>query len=132
MEMKRFKLKNKKGQSLVEMALVLPVLLLILTGILDFGFLFNNYLIVSNASREGARSAAVGSTDTEIKNKVNTVAGTLDSSRLTVTISPDQRRTRGDSVTITVAYKYKLITPIIAAIIPGPVNLTANTTMRCE
>lgn len=126
--------KRKDGQSLVEIALVLPVLLLILTGIIDFGMLFNNYLIVGNASREGARSAAVGSTDEQIRTVVYNVASTLDSSRLTITITPDQTtgRTTGDSVAVTVEYEYNMITPIIAAIVPGPIELRTDTTMRCE
>ncbi|NMA34448.1 MAG: pilus assembly protein, partial [Clostridiaceae bacterium] len=38
--------KKRCGQSLVETALILPVLLLLLTGIIDFGLLFNSYLVV--------------------------------------------------------------------------------------
>ncbi len=132
--MKLERLTNRKGQSLVETALVLPVILLILTGIVDFGLLFNNYMMVSNASREGARTAAIGSTDEKIRTVVNTVAASLDTSKLTVTISPDQMvgRTSGDAVAVTVEYEYKMITPVIAAIIPGPFQLKTSTTMRCE
>lgn len=131
--MKYLFVKNKKGQSLVETALVLPVLLLILTGIFDFGMLFNNYMVVSNASREGARSAAVDSTDAQIISAVNTVTASLDSTKVTITITPDQSgRSRGSAVTVTVKYKYSLMTPIIAAIVHGPIDLTAKTTMRCE
>ena len=53
-------IRNSKGQSLVETALVLPLLLLIVFGTIEFGRVFNAYLVVSNASREGARAAAVG------------------------------------------------------------------------
>jgi Flp pilus assembly protein TadG len=132
--MNRFGRGNVKGQALVETALVLPILLLILTGIIDFGFLFNNYLIVSNASREGVRSAVVGSSNSDITTVVNNFASTLDKTRLTITITPDllTGRTKGVAVTVTVVYKYNLITPIIGTIIPSPVNLTASTTMRCE
>lgn len=126
--------RNKKGQSLVETALVLPVLLLILTGIFDFGLLFNSYLMVSNASREGARSAAVGSDNTEINNAVKAVVKNLDSTRLTIIITPDLAtgRTAGVAITVTVKYKYKMVTPIIAALAPNPLNLASSTTMRCE
>ena len=125
--------KNTKGQSLVETALVLPVLLLIMTGIIDFGLLFNNYLVVSNASREGARSAAVGSTDDQITEAVHSMAASLDISKLTITISPGQSyRATGDAATVTVQYEYSMITPIIGAIVPGPLQLRTTTTMRCE
>lgn len=125
--------KNAKGQSLVETALILPVLLLILTGIIDFGLLFNNYLVVSNASREGARRVAVGNTDDQITAAVKAVAASLDAAKLTITILPDQdSRATGDAATVTVQYEYSMITPIVAAIVPGPIQLKTSTTMRCE
>jgi hypothetical protein len=49
---------DERGQSLVEMALVLPLLLLLLAGIIDFGRAYNNYIIITNAAREGARFAS--------------------------------------------------------------------------
>jgi len=126
--------RKNKGQSLVETALMLPVILLLLTGIIDFGLLFNNYLIVSNASREGARAAVTGSTDAQIDTVVDNAAVSLDPANLTVTITPNETegRNTGDAVTVTVQYKYSMITPIIAAIVPGPINLNTSTTMRCE
>ena len=48
-----------RGQSLVEFALVLVPLFLILLGIIQFGFIFNSYVIITNASREGARTGTV-------------------------------------------------------------------------
>ncbi len=126
--------RKNKGQSIVEAALVLPVILLLLTGIIDFGLLFNNYLIVSNASREGARAAAIGSTDAQIRTVVNNDTSSLDPAKLTLTIAPNEStgRRSGDAVTVTVQYQYSMITPVIAAIIPGPINLNTSTTMRCE
>ena len=127
-------IKKQKGQSLVETALVLPIILVLLTGIIDFGLLFNSYLQVSNASREGARIAAIGSTDEQIISAVNTAAAALDIERLTVAIAPSQAagRSSGDSVAVSVQYDYNMITPIITAIIPGPIELKTSTTMRCE
>jgi Flp pilus assembly protein TadG len=51
------KKRRSGGQSLVEFALVLPVFLLLLGGIIDFGFMFYSRITVINAAREGARSA---------------------------------------------------------------------------
>jgi Flp pilus assembly protein TadG len=48
-----------KGQSLVEFALVLTPLFLILLGIIQFGFIFNTYVTMTNAAREGARSGTI-------------------------------------------------------------------------
>ena len=55
--------RNEAGQSMVEMALVLPILLILIGGIVDFGWLFYNQLSLTNAAREGARYAAIHYTD---------------------------------------------------------------------
>jgi Flp pilus assembly protein TadG len=51
--------KGERGASLVEFALVLPVLAVLIFGIIDFGFAFNSYIELRSGSREGARMAAV-------------------------------------------------------------------------
>ena len=51
--------KSEKGQAMVEMALVLPILLLLIGGIMDFGWLFYHQLSLANAAREGARYAVI-------------------------------------------------------------------------
>ena len=50
--------RRRRGQSLVEMALILPVLLLLVAAAADFGRAFNSYIVINNAAREGARFAA--------------------------------------------------------------------------
>lgn len=55
----RKKVKSEEGQAMVEFAIVLPLLLMILCGIIDFGWLFYNQLNVDNASREAARAVCV-------------------------------------------------------------------------
>jgi len=52
--------RREDGQTLAEFALVLPVLLLILTGILKFGLMFNNYITLTDSVRSGARTLALG------------------------------------------------------------------------
>lgn len=56
---RRHRLQDRKGQSLVEFALVLPLLLLIVVGILEFGIAFRTFQVVTNAAREGARTAVL-------------------------------------------------------------------------
>ncbi len=55
----RFRSRHKNGQSLVELAISLPLLLMILLGLADFGFLLYAHVQVSNAAREGARAGAL-------------------------------------------------------------------------
>lgn len=59
------------GSELIEFALVFPMLLFISLGIVDFGFLFQRYEVVTNASREGARVAALpGYSAADVQNRV--------------------------------------------------------------
>lgn len=77
-------IKSEKGQAMVEFALVLPILLLILLGTIDVGWLFYNQLSVDNAAREAAREVCVAySTSTDLKTDVyeatqTTVKGVIE------------------------------------------------------
>lgn len=123
-----------RGQALVETALVLPVILLLLMAIIDFGLLFNNYIVLSNASREGARQAAVGATDAQIVATIDSLTGTLDDSKRSVSISPAlSLRKHGVQVTVTVHYESELVTPVIRVFFPGgKADLNVQTVMRVE
>lgn len=88
--LRKERMAGQKGQSIVETALILPIIILILTGIIDFGLMFNNYLVITNASREAARNAAVGATDAEIAVMVANMTTSLNSSKLSTTIYPGQ------------------------------------------
>ena len=130
--MKRI-LNNSKGQALVEMAFVLPILLMIVMGIVEFGRIFNAYLIVTNASREGARYASVNSTDLEVINAIETLTSTLNQSQMSISIYPDYRsRTSGNPVEVSIDYNIDIIAPIIGVILPDPFIVSSNTTMRVE
>lgn len=126
-------LKNKKGQAMVEMAIVIPILLIVLMGIFEFGRIFNSYLILTNASREGARSAALGDSDTEITQKINNAVVYLDSTNLTIIITPSKSsRKRGIEAIVNLQYDVDIIAPIIDTIIPNPFHLETQTVMRIE
>ena len=65
------KLSGERGSQIIEAALVLPLLLLVVLGILDFGMLFWRYESVTNAAREGARVAILpGYSTTDVENRV--------------------------------------------------------------
>ena len=76
-----------RGQSLVEFALVLPLLLVLLFGIIEFGLVFKDVLAINQAAREGARAAAVGSTTSTISARVTASATTLNTANITTTRS---------------------------------------------
>lgn len=126
-------LKNNKGQAIVEIAIIIPILILIIMTIFEFGRIFNTYLIVTHASREGARSAALGSDNIQVVQTVNNSIYYLDSSKLTISISPSQsNRTRGSNVNLDLQYDLDIIVPIIDKIIPNPFSIKSKTVMRVE
>ncbi|HAA89854.1 MAG TPA: pilus assembly protein TadE [Peptococcaceae bacterium] len=125
--------RSQRGQALAEFALILPLLLLLVFGIIEFGRIFYSYLMVTQAAREGARLGAVGGSDQEIVALVRDVAVGLDENRIKVDIDPvEDQRSRGDSLRVAVSYDLPLVAPIITELLPNPFPLTAVATMRVE
>ena len=125
--------RGERGQAMVELALVLPVLLLLLLGIAQFGLIFSSQLTLQNAVREGARIGAVGGDDAAIDNAVLNAASTLDPNKLSVTVSPDQTgRVQGAQVVVSADYQLDLIVPIISELVGPQLNLHSAVTMRVE
>jgi Flp pilus assembly protein TadG len=87
--MRRLWQRDEHGSELIELAIVLPILLFIVAGIMDFGFLFQRWEVVTNAAREGARMAVLSAayTDADIQQRVGDYldASGLDSSVATIT-----------------------------------------------
>lgn len=140
----RDRLRVARGAELIEFALVLPVMLLILAGILDMGFLFNNYAVVTNAAREGARMAAVpGWAEADVKARVNKyIAGAgLQLAGVTTSVQPvaidvgGGRSVNGVKVVVSYPYTYLILGPVATMIQRGSIsNITvqAAATMRAE
>jgi len=124
---------RERGQAMVELALVLPILLLILMAIVDFGRIFHGHLSVTTAAREGARSAATGQGDTQIRTTSIQSAAPLDSTLLTVQITPaPSQRFSGTNVAVTVTYRLTILTPIMQSFFPNPLLVTGRAVMRHE
>lgn len=64
MTTKRVDIRNERGQTMVEFALVLPILLVVVFSIVQFGVLYNDYITLTDATRVGARKGAVSRTAT--------------------------------------------------------------------
>lgn len=91
---KRIK-KNERGAAIVEFALVLPLLLVLVIGLIEFGWIFNGWIILTGAAREGAR-AAITNPDAAIEMVNNHAADfpgdysagiSVAGERITVTVS---------------------------------------------
>lgn len=147
-----------RGQSLTEFALVLPVLAALLLGIMQMGLIFNGYVTLANATREGAREASIYLYDrnkTKAQNDdaraalarttVNASLGLLpkgspwlSDSDIVITYSLPQGVTesdarRGQYVSVAATYRMDLIIPLIAALLPQDANgrlpFSSQTTM---
>ena len=68
---------RRAGGVTVEAALLTPLLITLLFGIIEFGFVFKDLLVIHQAAREGARLAAIGAPTTEISDRVQNSAPTL-------------------------------------------------------
>ncbi|MEN1760996.1 TadE family protein [Anoxynatronum sibiricum] len=131
--MKGFQKEN--GQSLVELALILPIIVLLLFGTVEFGRVFYSYITVTSGVREGVRVAAIGKNDAEIEARIREAVTLAESdTRLQIlSITPAEgSRPPGVPVTVEIRYNMPLITPLIGDYLPNPVPLTASATMRRE
>lgn len=125
--------KDERGQSMVEMALLLPVMLLLLAGIFDFGRLFYSYVHLQMASQETVRLGGLGKSDAEIISFAHKYVHIGETELLQVQVSPTQTaRTSGEYVSVTLEYPMELMTPILSTILPSPIILSANSTIRVE
>jgi Flp pilus assembly protein TadG len=129
---------GERGQSLVEFALIVPLFLLLMFAIVDFGMGFYSWITVTNAAREGARIGAVGADSATITQRVKDTAGSLNNSNLTISVS-NAKGNSGETVGVTANYQYTLITPLSALIhlvsggSMGPnINFSSTSQMRLE
>jgi Flp pilus assembly protein TadG len=115
------------GQAAVELALVLPLVLLLFLGLVQVGLVVRDDVLVVHAAREAARRAAVDRDDAGPR--AAAIAGSgLTGSRL------DVRTTRDDAagtVTETLHYRAPTGLPLIGPLLPD-ITLAANATMREE
>ncbi|WP_425059622.1 hypothetical protein SCACP_02140 [Sporomusa carbonis] len=129
-------LKQNRGQAIVETALVLPVIVLLLFAILELGQVINEYLVLTAAAREGARTAAV-SDDTAARAAVDDAVAGISKNGLTVKIEyPGGKREQGKPVIVTVSKPIEVTTPMIREIIdrafPVTALITGRSVMRVE
>lgn len=134
--MKLIEIKNQEGQSLVEFALVLPVLLLIVMGIVQFAFIFSYHIIAYNVSRDGARTAAVLSSadeeDIESIMKENMLElNFLNQPEENFTVNIVRDYDNG-TVSSTVELPFEVNLPLMSAIIGDTWPIKAFTKMRIE
>jgi Flp pilus assembly protein TadG len=125
-----------RGSAAVEFALLFPLLLLIVFGVIDFGRALNAQITLTQAAREGARLAALGQPD--VVGRTQAAAIGLNPVSVTVTACNVGAGPTADAV-VNVSYSFSFVTPVgaIAGLIGGsgfgsPIVLTAEGVMPCE
>ncbi len=132
---------GERGQSLVEFALILPLLVLILMGVFDFGRAFFAYNAISGGAREGARYGVIHPTARDgdglppydpdtIEERAVAQTFILDMDEVDVQVTGGTGR--GQPLTVNVTYDFYAITPLIGDIIGNPLTLRSSATMIIE
>ena len=149
-----------RGAEAVEFALVVPLFLTLVFGIVDFGYMINHDTMVNNASREGAREGALNPVANDIECTVRQSLDTVETpvlktvtancrpgpTNITVLVTcrtPSDSTTcdltnhvtdaiSGGTVIVKVDYKHSWITPVGSTIRSGGITLSKTTEMRIE
>ena len=139
--------KNDRGAALIEMALTLPLLLLLSVGVFEFGRAFQTWQVLTNATREGARVATLpGTSDTAVSTRVQDYleAGQLPSASFAsilitrdVVISIGGADTSASRVTVNYPFEFIVLQPIARLVTPGSdvgeaITMSVSATMRNE
>jgi len=120
----------ERGSAAVEFALLLPILLLVLLALVQVGALARDQLVLTQASRAGAREAAVDGSADAVTEAVRAAAAGLEAGRVSVDVA--RSGTRGDPVTVSVTYEVPVATPLAGWLLPETITLRSSATMRQE
>jgi Flp pilus assembly protein TadG len=135
---------SQSGQAVIELALTLPLLLVIVMGIFDFGLMFQRYEVVTNAAREGARVGVLPNyttADAQARAQQYLTSGGLSSGSATInaavaatTFGTPAKTVNQVTVTVAYPYTYPFIGPILNLVggSLGSVTLQSVSTMRVE
>jgi Flp pilus assembly protein TadG len=125
--------RRSRGQAMVEFTLILPMLLVLILGIYQFGQAYADYIQVTNAARNGGRKALVSRTDASgVADAIAAAKNAtwwLDKNQMSVSVSPGQPWTTGQNVTVTVTYPYSIN---LLGYVVASGTLKSATTVRME
>jgi Flp pilus assembly protein TadG len=136
------KLKTQSGQSAVEFALVLPLLLILLLGILEFGLVLYDKAVITNAAREGARAGVVamnprptlGDAEQVARDYCQAYLVTFGPNNLQVYATPTAAGAAALQVTVKYDYGWLTLQRLISVLNRdyNPLHLSATSTMKYE
>lgn len=116
---------KEKGQSVTEFALILPVLIIVMAGLLDLGRLYYSYVAVTDAAGEGAAYAAIHPADTDgiIARAQDACGGLIAIDRDLVEVYSPQDMPQ--AIAVSVSYEFTLVTPFVNNLLPDGLTLQA-------
>ncbi|MCL5985847.1 MAG: pilus assembly protein [Actinobacteria bacterium] len=120
-------IKGENGASAVEFAIILPLLVVLIFGIVEFGIAYNNYLAITHAAREGARVAAVDLTNPDLENIIRERAYPVTPD--VISVSTPEGVKIGDPVVVEITYTIHIEIPFVGS---WDIPLTSRATMRLE
>jgi Flp pilus assembly protein TadG len=141
------RLKSERGQALLETALTMPLLLLVVVGIFEFGRAYQTWQVVTNAAREGARVAvlpygAAGAASTRVMAYLESgqIASPSSASVAVTTEAIDiggGATAQASRVTVAYPFTFMVLQPIAQLVVRGattgaPLTMTASAVMRNE
>jgi Flp pilus assembly protein TadG len=128
----RLRLRSERGAVVVEFALLLPVLLMIVVGTIEFGRVYSQFQVFSGAAREGARCAAVQATpfrDCEVQDRIDSGATPYTVAEDAMVSLACNDTTIGDPVTVSWEQPFDLDIPFWGDV---TITRTIESTFRCE
>ena len=126
-------LQNRYDQSLLGFIIALPVLLVLMMAIMQFGMLLDSYLILKNAAIEAARVGTTGSSNAEIQGTIISTSPNLEPEKLNIHITPSEgSRKSGEPLIVKLRYNYDLKVPIIGALFGKTIVLNVQTSMKIK
>lgn len=143
---------GQSGQSLVELALTMPIVILLIFGVIEFSMALRSYQQLTNATREGARYGSLGSpagsypadcSSSPPASVIGKTCAALSGLKLanvsSVTVTYPGGNISGQSVVVTTNYVYRFFTPVGGLIrfftggaFSDQINFKTTTTMRLE
>lgn len=117
--------RRDRGATLVESALVLPILVLLVFGVVEFGRAYNAQVTVTHAAREGVRELAITQNPSAASNKAVNAATSLNPADISVSAT---NCTAGFDASLSVTYPFTYDIPLLGS---QTINLTGTGVMRC-
>ena len=137
--------KPQRGAAALEFALVAPLLIILIFGVVDFGMMINSQAVFANATRDGARTGSFFGTKSEITSVITSetsyLNGLVENVQIDVTCRKpagtacasayDAERESGGAVSVSVTYTYRWLTPGLLGL-PNTSTISKKSEMRIE